>query len=274
MENDILQLSNKDETEFVKSTGKVELFSRAQKNSLYYELLYWRLGQAKKLQISPEKVIQREIIIEIVNTLPTNIAKMIFVANIDSNSIQKYGDEIVSIVKKYLNTLEVKKILYGKESIKKANNNKKILCELGLLQYFTLSTHTRSKKTPLKPKHIPIPKPKPPRPKPKPIAIPQPTPRLRIGAIKVGDTVKIEIDGEIKIHKIIPKITIEIPTWKPGTRRRIDSSKKTISSPDIKKGEISEDSNLANALIGKQVGDYFCFTVDGFTTRGKIIGKW
>ena len=69
---------------------------------LYKRLIVWREKKATMYETNPNNIIQLRAIINIVNSLPTNLPALLAVQYVGRTSVTKYGEEIVEIVRTYL----------------------------------------------------------------------------------------------------------------------------------------------------------------------------
>ena len=89
--------------------------------------------------------------------------------------------------------------------------------------------------------------------------------------VKVGDTVTYELNGKKRTHKILPFTQ----NWKPVTMGGAYES--SYNRPDDttganpNEGTISEKAPLAQALLGKHVGESFSYVVNDRNFSGEII---
>ncbi|MDE6604953.1 MAG: GreA/GreB family elongation factor [Clostridia bacterium] len=89
--------------------------------------------------------------------------------------------------------------------------------------------------------------------------------------VKVGDTVTFEYDNEIKTYTILKQILEYRPIRMGGAYGSSKYESIDITGADPKKGTINEKSPIAQAMLGKIIGESFNFTIDGKTSSGKIL---
>lgn len=68
---------------------------------LYKQLIAWRNAEAAKTGLPVYTVIQQKAVMGIVNQLPTTIAALIDIPYFGKKSAEKYGDQLLAMVKKY-----------------------------------------------------------------------------------------------------------------------------------------------------------------------------
>ena len=92
--------------------------------------------------------------------------------------------------------------------------------------------------------------------------------------IKAGDSFKVIMDGEIFNYTILP-IHIEYQTAWTGASsdygKRYENIKLVKSEASPSKGTISENTPLAQALIGKKIGDTFSYMVANRKFFGTVL---
>ena len=91
-------------------------------------------------------------------------------------------------------------------------------------------------------------------------------------SVKVGSRVGIvfENNDEVMYYKIVKEEYIVVPKFASGSFRNKFTSEKQYIPADINKNEITENSPIAKAIIGKTRGSRFCINVNGTKTSGYI----
>ena len=89
--------------------------------------------------------------------------------------------------------------------------------------------------------------------------------------VNVGDTVICELDNEIERYTILKEYIEWRTTTMGGPYGSGRSKPESITSADLNKGEISETTPLAKSILGKRVGESFCYTIGDLTHFGIIL---
>lgn len=75
---------------------------------LYESLVSWRLQKARDLSLPAYCILQQKAILGLVNLLPDSIASMSRIPYLGKTSIGKYGEEILAIIKQYMQENDLK----------------------------------------------------------------------------------------------------------------------------------------------------------------------
>ena len=89
--------------------------------------------------------------------------------------------------------------------------------------------------------------------------------------IETGDTVTYELNGTVRTHTILPYTEI----WKPinvaGSCDQPIFRSENTTGANPQEGTISENAPLAQALLGKRIGENFSYTVNERKSSGKVL---
>ena len=79
---------------------------------LYKRLVAWRNAEASQLGLPVYTVIQQKAILGITNLLPEDKAALLRIPYFGKKGVDKYGDELLEMVRKYMKESGIKETLF------------------------------------------------------------------------------------------------------------------------------------------------------------------
>lgn len=255
----------------ISTNGEAIPFTMSWYNQLLSEIKEWRLNKSHLINLPPYCIFPDKTIHSIINILPTTKQHLWLVSGFNENIINNYGEDIIHIIKSFLNDKNIIDIIYSTQSFDLKNHKVKgILGYLGYLSLFNkeeiyieeqpkikenqITKKTESYKTSRNPEHT--------------MGF---SPTNDIERIELYDTFEVEFeDGEILQAQIIKPTDI---TVFEETGRRDGSSKFYRKKVRLLNPEncFSLDTPFAQAVLSKKLNQYFSYNVENILIKGKII---
>lgn len=249
MEKENIELSYCNETKFVKKTGEIEEYSLSQRNQLFSKLKEYRLAQSQKINMPAYFIFDNATLTDITNILPSKVSMLWLISGFGETKIELYGKDIVKIVSNFLDELKVSKILYGKNSMRITPKLKPVFGYLDLLNYFS-QTEVKTYN-----------------------ANADDFEQLDSNKIvEVNKKIKVILNDEVFNFTILESKTSFRPVWTGQQDERFGYEEAVESEADPTNNHtISDQSPLALAILGKNVGDNFSYIMNDITFTGKIL---
>jgi superfamily II DNA helicase RecQ len=85
-----------------KQTEKIVVPSEIEHPTLYQAIVKWRLKKASESALPPYCIIQQKALLGLTNLMPDTKEAMSLIPCMGKITIDKYGDDVLEIIKKYL----------------------------------------------------------------------------------------------------------------------------------------------------------------------------